>query len=161
MQNWILFPDKNTTKNVSQEESIEMLLYLLGQDQRCIVSKDEWHEFIPESKKKLQENALGFFCGDLPGRVDQKTDLYEGLPEVGMRQLSLDHTITNQALDLGNNFSLPFGINDSDKFLYFSKPHFVITVAGMFKRERSIFVRGSKITRFSKYKVPKQEPFIF
>jgi hypothetical protein len=153
MQNWLLFPDNNTPKQLSQEESIEMLLFLLGQDQRKIVTKDEWRSFVPECKAKCQEKTLGFFCGDMPENMDRKLDLCEGIPPVELRPFQPDLLPGNAALEYAKTITQISCCKMPEKYSYRLVDHPVITVAGMLHREKGILVHGSKVTRFSKYKI--------
>ena len=155
MENWILFPRKNTANKVSGPECIDMLLYFLSQDQRCLVSKEEWNTLIPESRERLQGPSLGFCCGSLSGSAGTGRDLCYGLPPVRIRKYASDCMILQKAWNndfactVRNSWSIPEGF-----ILHLNSSPVAITVSGMLSLEGSFFVWGSKGTRFSKYRVP-------
>lgn len=161
MQNWVFFPNHAENKKLSEQESLDMLLFMLSHDQRFMITKDEWHTLMPESKPPVRGPSLGFCCGNPSGGKSAiLRDLQKGLPPVSIRKYKSDFLVQQKAWSndfactIKNNWQLP-GI-----FTLFTGPAVnakSITVSGTLILEQSFFVWGSKGTRFSKYRLPKKE----
>ena len=155
MQNWIFFPKQNKQEAFSGPESLEMLLLLLQGSSHYMITRDEWHTLFPESREKLRKPSLGFCCGDPAGENGMKRDLLQGLPPTPVRKYDPGYRILPKVWDNEFSCSIRNHWSVSGDFILQRTDHPTgITVAGMLSLEESIFVRGSRITFFSKYRLP-------
>lgn len=154
MQNWILFPESPKQKNFSGQESLEMLLFLLQGNSHYMITREEWHTLIPESREKLRKPSLGFCCGDLSGKSGSPRELLQGLPPVPVRKYTGEYQILPKAWN--NDFSCTIRNPWGELPQWILRPdrrQITLTVPGALLLEQSFFVYGSRNTRFSKYRI--------
>ena len=123
MNGWMFFHSDKTRNNWSLEDLLEDLPNAGRQP-----SRDEWREYVPESRERLQGRTLGFFGGmdvsgmEPPGQF--------GLPAYPMRVFVSDQTLMPSCWSSQNVITVPSGSADAYLIVNAVSYQFVITVTG-------------------------------
>ena len=149
MGGWMFFSSDNYRRNWSLEDFLEDLPSLGRQ-----LSREEWHEHVPESRERTQGRTLGFFCGGA------KTSLVQAeLPAYPMAVFVSDLTIMPVCWTSKEVLTVPAGSADAYRLADVSGSRSVITVTGTLPdRPTSLRVCGSYCFVPPPYVVAKQKP---
>ena len=123
MGGWMFFSSDNSRRNWSLEDFLEDLPSL-----GSLPSRDEWHEYVPESRERSQGSSLGFFAGvNLPGKEPPGQ---AGLPAYPMAVFVSDLTIMPVCWTSKDVLTVSAGPADTYRIVDVLSYRFVITVTG-------------------------------
>lgn len=120
MGGWMFFPSYNPGRNWSLEDFLDGLPSLDSQ-----LSRDEWHEHVPESRERLQGRSLGFFCGGA-----KSSCVPADLPAYPMAVFVSDLMIMASCWTSKEVFSVLAALPDEYRIADVISYRFVITVTG-------------------------------
>ena len=120
MGGWMFFSSDNSRRNWSLEDFLEDLPSLGRQ-----LSREEWHEHVPESRERTQGRSLGFFCGGA-----KASRLLAELPAYPMSVFVSDLTIMPVCWTSKDVLTVPAGPADAYRVATVLSSRFVITVTG-------------------------------
>lgn len=120
MGGWVFFSSDNSRRNWSLEDFLEGLPSLGRQ-----LSREEWHELIPESRERTQGRSLGFFCGGA-----KTSHVLAELPAYPMSVFVSDLTIMPVCWTSNSVLTVPAGLANAYRIVNVSSSRFAITVTG-------------------------------
>ena len=120
MGGWMFFPSNDSRRNWSLEDFLEDLPSFGSQP-----SRDEWHEYIPETRERSQGRTLGFFCGG--GKASY---VAAELPAYPMAVFVSDLTIMPVCWTSKDVLTVPSGCADAYRIVSVLGFRSVITVTG-------------------------------
>ena len=120
MGGWMFFSSDNSRRNWSLEDFLEDLPSLGRQ-----LSREEWHEHVPESRERTQGRSLGFFCGGATA-----SRLLAELPAYPMSVFVSDLTIMPVCWTSRRVLTVPSGPANAYRIVNVLGFRLVITVTG-------------------------------
>ena len=120
MGGWMFFSSDSSRRNWSLEDFLEDLPSLGSQ-----LSREEWHEHVPESRERTQGRSLGFFCGGL-----KASRVLAELPAYPMPVFVSELTIMPVCWTSKRVLTVPAGSADAYRIVNVLSFRFVITVTG-------------------------------
>ena len=119
----MFFPSDNSRRNWSLEDLLDDIPSVGSQP-----SRDEWHEYVPQTRERLQGRTLGFFGGMNVSR--EKTPGQSDLPAYPMEVFISDLTIMPACWSSLNVLTVPSGSVEAYRIVGAAGYRPVITVTG-------------------------------